>query len=155
MSGTVKYIYKLESWEKQELEEVIFSKNCGKERRLHAYILLKCDSGLDGGSWSDAKIVDAYSVSLSQIYTTRKSMVEHGIDSALNRNQRITPPTPRKLDGEKEARLVSIACSDSPEGYSSWTMQLLANELIRLEVVDTISAECVRETLKKTSLNLG
>lgn len=155
MSGKPKYKYVLEIWEIEELERVISAKICGKEKRLRAYILLRCDSGQGGGCWSDAKIMEAYSVSSSMIYNTRKRMVEDGLTVALTRKQRLVPPTPRKLDGEKEARLTVLACSDAPKGYSNWTLELLAEGLVQLKVVDSISRECIRQTLKKTKLNHG
>lgn len=155
MSGRPKYTYTLSSWEREELESVISAKVCNKEKRLRAYILLKCDSGQEGGCWSEAQITDAYNVSSSKIYNTRKLMAEHGLSAALSRKIRQTSPTPRKLDGEGEAHLTVLACSEPPEGSSHWTLELLADSLVRLKIVDSISRECVRQTLKKMNLNLG
>jgi len=155
MSGRPKYRYELAGWERDELEAVISAKVCSKERRLRAYILLKCDSGNGGFDWLDEKIVDAYSVSLSKIYNVRKRMVEDGLERALGRKKRLTPPTPRKLDGEQEAHLIAICCSEAPEGRTTWTMELLADEMVCLKIVEEVSRETIRRTLKKMNLSLG
>lgn len=149
MSGRPKYTYSLSSCEREELELVITSTICSKEKRLRAYILLKCDSNQEEGCWSEAKLIDAYNVSSSKIYHTRKLLVEDGLDAALTRKIRLSPPTARKLDGEGEAHLTVLACSESPDGSNNWTLELLAAGLVRLKIVDSISRECVRQTLKK------
>ncbi len=155
MSGKPKYSYKLEEWERQELNKILSASVCGKEKRLRAYILLKCDNGQEGGYWSEDKIIESYGVSSTKIYNTRKRMTERGLYAALGRKTRLTPPTPRKLDGEQEAHLSVLACSNAPKGRSSWTLELLSNRLVQLNIVDSISRECVRQTLKKMNLSLG
>ena len=155
MSGITKYKYTLTEEEKVGLQEIISSKRVSHEKRTRAYILIKCDEGNEAGSWEVKKIQEAYSVSESKIYNTRKRMVEEGLESALCRKEREFPPKPRKLDGEKEARLISIACSEAPTGYKDWTLGLLANKLVQLGIVESISKECVRKTLKKIHSNLG
>lgn len=151
MSGKSKYHYILENWEIEELQSVLSSKICSKEKRLRAYILLKCDSGQDSAVWLTKNISSAYDVSESKIYKVRKCMVEGGLEMALNRKKRSSPPTPRKLDGEQEAYLISLACIESPEGSVNWTLESLSKNLVELKIVDSISRECVRQTLKKTN----
>jgi transposase len=125
MSGKSKYSYKLQEWEQKELNKIISAKICNKEKRLRAYILLKCDNGQEGGYWTEDKIMEAYGVSSTKIYNTRKRMTEEGLYIALGRKKRLIPPTPRKLDGEQEAHLSVIACSKSPKGRSNWTLELI------------------------------
>ena len=155
MKRKPKYTYTLTAWERKELEKVLSAKVCGKEKRLRAYVLLRGDVGQKDGCWPDSKIMEAYGVSQSQIYTTRKNMVENGLESALNRKARMNSPRKRKLDGDKEAHLTVLACSEAPEGYGRWTLKLLAGKLVQLNIVDSISPECVRQTLKKTNLSPG
>lgn len=139
MSGKPKYSYKLQEWERKELNEIISAKKCGKEKRLRACILLKCDSGQEGGSWSENKIIESYGVSSTRIYNTRKLMMEEGLYVALGLKKLLTPPTPCKLDGEQEAHLSVLACSDAPDGGSTWILGLLSDRLVQLNIVDSIS----------------
>ena len=155
MSGITKYKYTLTEVEKIELQKIISSQKVSNEKRTRAYILIKCDEGQESGAWEVKKIQEAYTVSDSKIYHTRKKMVEEGLEAALCRKHRDKPPKPRKLDGEKEARLISIACSQAPLGHKDWTLSLLANRLVELEIVDSISKECVRQSLKKMRLSHG
>lgn len=154
-SKNKKYIVSLSLDERQELKSVISAKVCSKEKRLRAYILLKSDEGRHGKSWSDAKIVESYDVSSTKIEKLRKRLVEDGFEAALYRKKRLNPPSPRKLDGVGEAHLIALCCSNPPLGYKRWSLKLLAGRIISLEIVETISSECVRQTLKKMNLNLG
>lgn len=147
-----KYVVILNDCERKQLEEVVSSKICSKEKRLRAYILLKADQL---HNWSDEEIQEAYSVSLSAIGRLRKRFVEEGFECALYRKERLSPPRPRKIQGQEEAHLIALCCSDAPEGRAKWTLQLLADKMVELNVVDTIGRECVRNALKKMNLNLG
>ena len=115
---------------------------------MHARILLKTDEGPGGPAWGDDQIVDALEVSRSTVERVRVRCVEEGPDAALR-------PRPsgqlrlRKLDGAQEAHLIAVACSPPPEGRKRWTLRLLADKLVKLEVVDAVSYETVRRTLKK------
>jgi transposase len=115
----------------------------------HARILLKADQGERGSAWSDARIAEALDVGLSTVHRVRQAFVEEGLEVALHR-RRPTGRQYRKLDGAQEARLVALACSPPPVGRQRWTLRLLADRLVELQVVDGISSECVRMTLKKT-----
>jgi len=149
-----KYRVKLSEEERSEL---LGLKSRGKiaARKLNRIqMLLLADEASESGGWRDADIAEATSVSPLSVERIRKRFVEEGLEGAINPRVSKRVYT-RKLDGEAEAFLVATACSSAPEGYASWTMQLLADRLIECEVVDSISSECVRQTLKKTSLNLG
>ena len=116
----------------------------------HARILLKADVGPEGPGWSDAQIAAALDVGTATVERVRERLVTEGLDAAL-RPRRPTAPRGRKLDGAAEARLVALACSAPPAGRARWTLRLLADRLVELEVVEAISPETVRQTLKKTS----
>lgn len=133
----------------------IVSKGKGNARRMtRARILLLADETRKEGAWKDASIAEALDVHQRTVERVREKCVEVGIEAALNH----TRPQKKKekiLDGAGEARLVQLACSDAPDGHETWTMQMLADKLIELEIVETISRETVRTTLKKMNLNRG
>lgn len=147
-----KYVVILSDCERKQLEEVISSKICNKEKRLRAYMLLKSDRL---HNWPDDKIQEAYGASLSAIGRLRKRFVEEGFERALYRKERLNPPRPRKIQGKEEAHLIALCCNDAPEGRATWTLQLLADKMVELKVVDTVGRECVRNALKKMNLSLG
>jgi len=147
-----KYVVTLNDYERKQLEEVISSKICNKEKRLRAYMLLKSDLLQN---WSNDKIQEAYGVSLSAIGRLRKRFVEEGFERTLCRKERLSPGRPRKIQGKEEAHLIALCCSDAPEGSATWTLQLLADKMVELKVVDAVGRECVRNALKKMNLSLG
>jgi transposase len=102
-------------------------------------------------NWTDAEVAEAFGVRENTVADTRQRYVEGGLDRALVRKRQEPPLRPRKLDGSAEAHLIAVACGDPPEGRARWTLRLLAGRLIELEIVDEISHETVRQTLKKTS----
>jgi len=154
MGREVKWVVRLDSAERQELETILARPRVAAERVLRARVLLKADEGNDGPGWPDRRIADAFEISISKIQRLRQRLVEEGLAGALARHP--SPQArPRKLDGAQEARLVTLACSTPPEGRARWTLQLLADQLVALQVVDTISEETVRVTLKKTRSSLG
>ncbi len=114
-----------------------------------ARILLKADHGEGGPGWADAAIVAALDVNASTVLRVRRQFVADGLDATLAR-KRPDRVYERRLDGAQEAHLIALACSSAPEGQDRWSLRLLADELVRLEVVETISYETVRQTLKKT-----
>lgn len=118
-----------------------------KVQRANA--LLKCDESEQGPAWPDEKIAEAFGMTTRSLENWRKQAVEQGPLSLLERKQRATPPTPPILDGKKEAQLTKIACSTPPGGRDRWTLQLLADELVALEIVDSISADTVGRVQKK------
>jgi transposase len=149
-------IYKvtLTNAEREELTALV-NKGKGQARRMRrARILLMADEAQADGGWKDADIAKALKASARTVERTRQSCVEQGIEAALN-HTRPKKTRSKVLDGEAEARLVQLACSPAPDGRQEWSMQLLADKLIELEVVETVSRETVRTTLKKMNLSLG
>lgn len=143
-----KYIVRLTEQERQKCTEVIKKLKGSSQKVRRSQILLKADA--DGPSWTDAKIADAFNCRVQTIENLRKRLVTESFELALNGKKRETPPTPPLLDGAQEAKLISMRLGKPPAGYGKWTLQLLADELVALEVVDSISHETVRQTLKKT-----
>jgi transposase len=149
-----KHVVRLTEEERKKLSDLT-SKGRGSAAVLRrARILLKADEGGEGPSWTDPAICDALEVSLSTVARVRKAFVEEGFDAVLDR-KKPQGRQYRKLDGAQEAHLIAVACSTPPEGRTRWTLKMLSNRLIELEIVDYISPECVRVTLKKTNLNRG
>jgi len=146
-----RYFVNLSQEEKEELETLISSGKSRARVQTRARVLLLCDEHLD---WSDKKVAEALLCSVPTVERTRKRCVEESFEDAVYEKKR-NRIYERKLDALAEARLVTLACSTPPEGRSVWTMQLLADELVALNVVDTLSDETVRRTLKKMKLNLG
>jgi transposase len=121
---------------------------------LHARIFLKADGGADNRCWTDAAMAAALDTSAATIQRVRQAFVEQGLEAALSRQR--PPGRPyRKLDGAQEAQLIAVACSAPPAGRARWTLRLLADTLVALNLVATISPECVRTTLKQTCSNHG
>jgi transposase len=154
MGRKAKYIVRLEPQERQTLLDLVRTGRRSAAVLTHARILLQADAGDRGPSRDDAAVAAATEASVSTVYRVRQAFVEHGVDAALHR-KRPTGRQYRKLDGAQEARLVAVACSKPPAGRSRWTLRLLADRLVELEVVESISPECVRATLKKTRCSPG
>ena len=146
-----RYKVTLEADERQQLHELIAAGQAAARKLAHARILLKADAADGGPAWPDHQIADALELSTDTVERVRQRFVEQGLDAALERKPRDRPAREIKLDGHAEARLIALACSAPPEGRAVWTMQLLADKLVELEVVDSISDETVRLALKKTS----
>ena len=144
-----KHVVKLNDTERQKLEDCVDKGKSEAYKIKHAHILLKAD--VNGPCWSDEQIANAYNCHPRTVANVRKRFVKEGFARAFGRAKREVPPTPRPLDGEAEARLIALSCSDPPEGAGRWTLRLLASELVRLEIVESISPETVRQTLKKMS----
>ena len=149
-----KYVVRLSAEERVELEALLGSSRVAAEKQLRARLLLKADEGEFGPAWLDQPLIDAFGVSRSKIMRLRRQFVEEGFQAVLVRRTSAQPRR-RKLDGAQEARLVAVACSAPPAGRARWTLQLLADQLVELKVVDSISPDCVRKTLKKTTSSRG
>ena len=117
----------------------------------HARVLLQADQSAAGPGWADARIAEGLGVTTRTVENIRRRFVEQGLQAALERKKQCRPSRERLLDGAKEAKLVAICCSKAPNGRRHWTLQLLADRLVELNIVDSISYETVRRTLKKTS----
>ena len=150
-----KYLVTLTAEERQSLHALTAAGKGAARVLAHARILLKADQAEGGPAWPDERIAEALDVGLSTIARVRQRFVEQGLDAALSRKPRERPARQPKLDGRGEARLIALACSAPPQGRKEWTMKLLADRLVELEVVDTISDETVRRVLKKTRSSRG
>jgi transposase len=149
-----KYCVTLTREERTELTRLLEKGKAAARTLTHARILLKADQGPEGPAWPDQQIVTALEVGLSTVSRVRQAFVEAGLTAALQR-KRSPQIRPRKLDGVQEAHLIALACSAAPEGHARWTLRLLADELVRLEYVEAVSHETVRQVLKKTSSSPG
>ena len=143
-----KYIVRLSDEERSECEQVIKKLKGSGSKVRRAQILLKAD--IDGPAWTDNKIADAFNCRTRTVEKLRQRVVEAGFDVALQGKKRENPPTPPKLDGEDEAKLIALRLGRPPAGYGRWTLQLLADQLVTLEIVESFCHETVRKTLKKT-----
>jgi transposase len=150
----VKYVVRLSTEEREQLLALVNTGRAAAAKLLHARILLKADIGADSRRWTDAEIAEALDTSASTGHRVRQAWVEWGLEMALAR-KRPTGRQYRKLDGVQEAQLLAVACSPPPEGRVRWTRKRLADKLVTLDIVETISPECVHTTLKKTRLNHG
>jgi Homeodomain-like domain len=143
-----KYVVRLSEEERQVCQDVVKKLKGSSQKVRRAQILLKADA--DGPNWTDARIAEAFHCRVQTIENLRKRLGTEGFETVLNGKVRESPPTPRLLDGQGEAKLIALRLGKPPAGYGRWTLQLLADELVVLEVVDSISIETVRQTLKKT-----
>jgi transposase len=146
-----KYRVTLTPEERQGLQDSIAAGKASAKKLAHARILLKADAAPGGPAWTDERIAEAVEVSRATVERVRQRFVEQGLEAALVRKPQGRPSRLPKLDGRAEAHLVALACSKPPEGRNEWTMQLLADRLVELQVVDSISDETVRRALQKTS----
>ena len=143
-----KYIVRLSDEERRVCQEVVKKLKGSSQKVRRAQILLKADA--DGPNWTDTRIAEAYHCRVQTIENLRKRLVTEGFELALNGVKRESPSTLPKLDGQGEAKLIALRLGKPPAGYGRWTLHLLAEELVALEVVESISHETVRKTLKKT-----
>jgi transposase len=150
----LRYIVRLTETERQQLEQMLAKGRHAASTATRARILLKADESEEGPGWTDGGIVRALDTSLSTVHRVRQEFVELGLEAALYR-RKPTGRQYRKLDGAQEAQLIALACGAAPEGRTRWTLKLLAQRMVELEIVDSIGPECVRTTLKKTNSSLG
>jgi transposase len=150
-----KYLVTLTTEERHCLHGLTAAGKASAQKLVHARILLKADQTEGAPAWPDERIAEALDVGLSTIARVRQRFVEQGLDAALGRKKQDRSSRPRKLDGRASARLIALACSAPPQGRREWTMQLLADQLVELRVVDSVSDETVRRVLKKTRSSRG
>jgi transposase len=149
-----KYVVRLSKDERDQLNELIRKGKSPAKQQLKARILLKADVSKNGEGWSDSKIIKALNTSVSMVYRVRQQLVEEGLEAVLSRKPRATPAIPQIFDGAKEARLITLACSQAPAGQARWTLNLLANKVVELKIVDATSRSTVGRVLKKTRSSL-
>lgn len=145
-----KYIVRLSVEEREALKRLVSSGKGSARMFTRAHVLLKADVGEEGPGWPDKKISEAFDVTVQSIERIRKQLVEEGFDSVLRRREYIQKVSRKKIDGDVEAHLIALACSEAPEGYTQWSLRLLAGKMVELGYVDSVSHEAVRRALKKT-----
>jgi transposase len=146
-----KYKVTLTADERQFLHDLVAAGKAPGKKLAHARILLKADAAPGGPAWTDTRIGEAVEVNRTTVEQVRQRFVEQGLEAALVRKKQARPSRERKLDGAGEARLITLACSKPPQGRAAWTLRLLADGLVELKIVETISTETVRQVLKKTN----
>src|SRR5262249_30338199 len=137
MGKEAKFVVRLTPEERLALQTMLDKRQGSADKLLRARLFLKADGGAEGPGWTDQQIAEAFEVALSTVHRLRQRLVEEGLDAALLRKPPSTP-RPTKLDGAQEAKLIAIACSEPPAGRTRWTLQLLADKLVELQVVDSI-----------------
>jgi transposase len=149
------FVVRLSQEERERLLAMVKAGKASALKLTRARILLKADQQKRRPAWTDAEIASALDVSLKTVFNIRRKWVEEGLEAALERKPQGAPSRPRKLDGHAEAKLVATCCGPAPKGRARGTLRLLAAKLVELEMVNSISPETVRQTLKKTKLSLG
>lgn len=142
-----KYIVRLSEEERSILREITKKLKGGSQRVRRAQILLKADA--DGSNWTDQRIAEAFSCRTQTVENVRESLSLNGFEIALNGKKRETPPRKKLLDGEQEAKIIAMRLGSPPDGFSNWTLKLLAERVVALEITESISYETIRTTLKK------
>src|SRR3984893_15120823 len=145
-----KYVVRLSAGEREHLQALIRKGKSPAKRLLKARILLKADVSEAGEGWSDSRIIKALDTSASMVYRVRKQLAEEGFEAVLSCKARATPAVARIFDGEKEAKLIALACSKPPKGRARWTLRLLEKKVVELHIVDHASDSTIGRTLKKT-----
>lgn len=141
--------------QRAELEEVIKKGESSARKIQHAQVMLKADSGEEGPNWSDKQIEEAFGASPPTVWRIRRRFLENGLHDALNRRPQPDRPEKQKLDGEQEAHLLAVTCSQVPDGYKCWSLRLLAGKLVELGYFEEISHKTVWVALKKTNSSRG
>ena len=143
-----KYIVRLTDTERETINGIVQKNKGTSQKILRARVLLKAD--VEGPCWTDAKIADAFGCRTKTVENIRERLVTEGFEVTLNGKPRAKPPTPKLLDGGQEAKVIALRLGSPPPGFSNWTLRLLAEQVVALEIVESISYETVRRTLKKT-----
>lgn len=146
-----KYIVELTSSEQKDLTQLVSKGKAAARKITHARILLQANESQDGPAWTDQQISEIFGIHTNTIHGIRRRFVEHGLQAALERKKQDRPSRKRIVDGDVEAHLIALRCGDPPEGRNQWTLRLLADKLVELEIVPSICHETVRQALKKTS----
>ena len=144
-----KYIVRLSDSEREELKAVVKKLKGSSQKVRRAQILLKAD--VKGPGWTDARIADAFACRVQTIENLRKRLVTEGFEVALDGKARLSTPREKILDGKQEAKVIALRLGKPPKGFANWSLRLLADHVVELGIVDSISHETVRQTLKKTA----
>ncbi len=148
--GYKKYIVELSAGERNRLRDVISKGKASAKAILKARIVLKADQGADGEGWTDERICEALETNITMVARTRAKLVNEGLDAVLARKKRARPPIEPIFDGEAQAQLIALACSKPPPGYARWTIRLLADKVVEMNIVDHAHFNTVGRALKKT-----
>lgn len=146
-----KYVVRLSAEERERLEAMVHKGKISAGHMRRAQILLKADVSKAGEAWSDSRIIEALNTNNVVIHNVRKQLVEEGFDAVFTRKKRETPPVEKIFDGAKEAKLIALTCSKPPAGYARWSLRLLENKVVELNIVDKASDNTIGRVLKKTS----
>ena len=144
-----KYVVRLSDQEREQLTGIVKKFKGTSQKVRRAQMLLKADG--DGPGWTDAQIAEAFGCRRQTVENVRQRLVERGFEQTLNGLKRPQPPTPKLLDGAQEAKIIATRLGPPPAGYANWTLRLLARQVVELSIVESISHETVRRTLKKTA----
>lgn len=153
MMSRKKYVVELSGEEREHLGTMISKGKAAAKTILKARILLKADQGRFGEGWTDDRIVHALDSNEAMVVRVRRQLVEEGLEAVLARKQRATPPIAPIFDGEAQVRLIALACSEPPAGHARWSIRLLADKVVELEIVETAHFNTVGRALKKTISN--
>ena len=145
-----KYIVRLADQERNVLRNVVNKLKGSSQKVRRAQVLLKADA--DGPNWTDKRIAEAFSCRTKTVENIRQRLVRDGFEIALNGKKRDTPPRAKRLDGEQEAKVIALRLGEPPKGFANWTLRLLAKQAVELEIVESVSHETVRKTLKKNGM---
>ena len=146
-----KYVVRLSQEERKQLDEMIRKGKSSAQKLMKARILLKADVSEGGEGWSDSRIVEALETSATTVYRTRQQLVEEGFEAVLSRKKPAKPSVTAIFDGEKEAKLIALACSEPPNGRARWSLRLLENKVVELNIVERASDSTIWRVLKKTN----
>ena len=144
-----KYVVRLTDTERETLRSVVKKLSGSSQKVRRAQVLLKAD--VDGPSWTDSRITDAFGCRINTVEKIRQRLVTEGFDVTLNGKPRETPPRQKLLDGEQEAKVIALRLGKPPKGFANWSLRLLAEKVVELSIVESVSYETVRKTLKKTA----
>ena len=148
-----KYVVRLSAQEREQLETMVRAGKTSAQIVTRARILLKADASDAGEAWSDSAIAAALDTSVNNVARTRQQLVEEGFEATLKRKYNPNSARPRIFDGEREAKLIALACSPAPEGFARWSLRLLEEKVVELNIVDKASDNTIGRTLKKTFSN--
>lgn len=146
-----KYVVRMSHEEREVLRQLISSGKGSARMFTRAHVLLKADVGAEGPGWTDERISEAMEVTVQTVERIRKQLVEEGFEAVLQRRKYRQKVSRRKIDGDVEAHLIALSCSEAPEGYGRWSLRLLAEKMVELGYIESISYEAIRRALKKTS----
>jgi Homeodomain-like domain len=148
-----KYVVRLSAAEREQLDAMIRKGKSSAQRLMKARILLKADVSEGGEGWSDSQIVEALGTSATTVYRTRQQLVEESLEAVLSRKKPSRPSVLPIFDGEKEAKLIALACSEPPQGHTRWSLRLLETKVVELDIVERASDSTIGRVLKKTRSN--